>query len=115
MLRWYITATGLTASNQSLADQDLSGLLLILSAQYKVISVITSINSMQTSCFFALQYLNAKTSFTGGARSDFLSSQTLASSEQISSFSSFIFECVFLVLVTQIILLVVSLGLLYYY
>ena len=40
---------------------------------------------MQTSCFFALQYLNSITFFTGGiGGSDLLSSQFLASSEQIS-------------------------------
>ena len=70
---------------------------------------------MQTSCFFVLQYLTSIASITGGGGSDFLSFQTLAISEQISSLSSFLFECVFLVLVTHIILLVRSLGLLYYY
>ena len=70
---------------------------------------------MQTSCFFVLQNLNSITSITGGGSSDFLSSQILASSEQNSSFSSFLFEFVFLVLVTHIILSVVSLGLLYYH
>ena len=44
---------------------------------------------MQTSCFFVVQYLYSKTSITGGGSSDFLFSQILASSEQISSFSSF--------------------------
>ena len=40
---------------------------------------------MQTSCFFVPQYLFSITSFTGGiGGSDFLSSQILASSEQIS-------------------------------
>ena len=44
---------------------------------------------MQTSCFFILQYLNSINSITGGlggSRSDFLSFQNLASSEQISYF-----------------------------
>ena len=69
---------------------------------------------MQTSCFFILQYLNVIISVTGDiGGSDFLSSPTLTSSEQISSFFSF--ECVFQVLVTHKILLVVGLGLLYYY
>ena len=69
---------------------------------------------MQTSCFFILQYLNFIISSTGGfGGSDFLSSPTLTSSEQISFFFSF--QCVFQVLVTHKILLVVSLGLLYYY
>ena len=39
---------------------------------------------MQTSCFFVLQYINSLTSIPGGGGSDFLSSQILASSEQIS-------------------------------
>ena len=39
---------------------------------------------MQTSCFIVLQYLNSITSITGGGGTDFLSSQILASSEQIS-------------------------------
>ena len=40
---------------------------------------------MQTSCFLVLQYLNSITSITGGiVGSDFLFSQILASSEQIS-------------------------------
>ena len=70
---------------------------------------------MQTSYFFVLKYLNSVTSTIGGGGvSDFLSSQILASSEQTSSFSNFLFECVFLVLVTHRILLVVSVGLLYY-
>ena len=38
---------------------------------------------MQASCFFVLQYLNFKISITGGGGSDFLSFQSLASSEQI--------------------------------
>ena len=70
---------------------------------------------MQTSCFFVLQYLNSITSITRGGDSDFLPFQNLASSEQSSSFSAFLFECVFLVLVTCLNLLVVSLGLHYYY
>ena len=81
MLRGHLTFTGLTAFNQSLADQDLSGLLLFLCAEYRVISITNTINSMQTSCFFVLQYLNSITSLTGGGGSDFLSSQILASSE----------------------------------
>ena len=49
---------------------------------------------MQTSCFFVFQFfqnLNSITSITGGSGScsDFLSLQTLASSEQISSFLIF--------------------------
>ena len=67
---------------------------------------------MQTSCFFVFQYLNSIISITGDGGSDFLFLQFLASSKQISSFSSFLFECKFLVLVTRIILLVVNLGLL---
>ena len=39
---------------------------------------------MQTSCFFVLQFLNSISSSTDGGGSDFLSSQILASSEQIS-------------------------------
>ena len=66
---------------------------------------------MQTSCFFILQYLNFIISVTGDiGGSDFLSSPILTNSEQISSFFSF--ECVFQVLVTHKILLVVGLGLL---
>ena len=42
---------------------------------------------MQTSCFFFLQYLNSITFIDGGGGSDFRSSPTLASSEQISSVS----------------------------
>ena len=41
MLRWYFAASGLTAFNQSLADQDLSGLLPILSVRKRVISKIS--------------------------------------------------------------------------
>ena len=70
---------------------------------------------MQTRCFFVLQYLNSITSITGASGSDFLSFPILASFKQISSFSSFLFECTFLILVTHIILLVVSLGLLYHF
>ena len=71
---------------------------------------------MQTSCFFVLRYLNSITFITGGiGGSDFLSFQILANFEQISSASSFLFEYVFLVLVTYKVLLVVGLGLLYYY
>ena len=91
-----------------------AGFCLFLSAQYRVISILNTINSMQTSFFFVLLYLNSKTSITGGCGSDFLSSQISGSFEQISSFSSFLLECAFLVLVTHIILFVVSLGLLYY-
>ena len=48
---------------------------------------------MKTSCFFVLRYLNSITFITGGiGGSDFLSSQILASSEQISFFSSFLSE-----------------------
>ena len=36
MLRWYITASQLTAFSQSLADQDFSGTLFNLSARYRV-------------------------------------------------------------------------------
>ena len=53
-------------------------------AQYRAISIVTIINSKQTSCFFVLQYLNFLTSITGGSGSDFPQSQILASSEQIS-------------------------------
>ena len=41
---------------------------------------------MQTSCFLVFQYLNSEISITGDGSSDFLYSQILASSEQISSF-----------------------------
>ena len=69
---------------------------------------------MQTSCFFALQNPDSITFITGGiGDSDSLSSQILTGSKQISSFHGFLFECVFLVLVTYKILLVVSLGILY--
>ena len=68
-----------------------AGFYLFLFAQYRVISKINTINSMQMSCFFVLQYLNSITSITGGGGSDFVSSQTLASSEQIS-FSLFLFR-----------------------
>ena len=89
MLRWLLTATGFAAFNQSLADQELIRLLismdLISSSQYRVISIITSINSMQTSCFFVFRHLKSITSITGGiCGSDLLSSQILASSEQVS-------------------------------
>ena len=40
---------------------------------------------MQTSCFFILHYLYSMTSIFGGGGCDFLSSESLASSEQISS------------------------------
>ena len=49
-----LTASGLTAFNQSLADQDLSGLLLIFSARYRM--NFNNINSLQTSCFFLLHF-----------------------------------------------------------
>ena len=74
---------------------------------------------MQTSCFFVFQFfqnLNSITSITGGggSYSDFLSLQILTSSEQISSFFNF-----FRMRVSGsrhvYNLLVVSLGLLYYY
>ena len=53
--------------------------------------MITNINSMQTSCFFVLYYLNSITFITGGiGGSDFLSSQILESFEQISSFFNFL-------------------------
>ena len=75
---------------------------------------------MQTSCFFVFQFfqnLNSITSITGGgggSYSDFLSFQILTSSEQISSFFNF-----FRMRVSGsrhvYNLLVVSLGLLYYY
>ena len=42
---------------------------------------------MQTSCFLVLNFV---ISITGGGGSDFLSSQFLASSEQISSFFKFL-------------------------
>ena len=77
---------------------------------------MNSINLMQTNYFFVLQYLNSLISLIGGGCvSDFLSFQILAGSEQTSSFSNFLFECVFLILVTHMILIVVSLGLLYCY
>ena len=41
---------------------------------------------MQTSWFFVLQYLNSTTFIFGVGGSDFLYSQTLAGSEQISYF-----------------------------
>ena len=48
---------------------------------------MTTINSMQTSCFLVLQYLVSITFITGGSGdSDSLSSRILASSEQISFF-----------------------------
>ena len=74
---------------------------------------------MQTSCFFVFQFfqnLNSITSINGGggSYSDFLSLQILTSSEQISSFFNF-----FRMRVSGsrhvYNLLVVSLGLLYYY
>ena len=55
------------------------------------------------------------TSITGGGGSDFLSSQILASSEQISSFSIFLFRMRVSGSRHLYSLLVVSLGLLYYY
>ena len=79
MLRWYLTAIGLTASNQSLAC-----FYLLFSAQYKVISIMNSIKSMQKSCFLVFHYLNSITFFAGDGGSDFLFSQILASPEQIS-------------------------------
>ena len=36
MLHWYLTAPGLTVFNQSLADQDLGRLLLILTVRHRV-------------------------------------------------------------------------------
>ena len=50
---------------------------------------------MQTSCFFVLQFfqnINSTTTMTGGGGScsDFPSLQTLAGSEQVSSFFSFL-------------------------
>ena len=98
MLRWYLNASRLTAFNQSLADQDLSGPLLNLSVRNRLISVLSTICKRAVS---SLQYLYFMISLTGGGRSDFLSSQILASSEQILAFSSFLFECTFLVLVAH--------------
>ena len=54
MLRWYITASKLTAFNQSLVHQDLSGPLPIWSARYRV--NFNNINSLHTSCFFILNF-----------------------------------------------------------
>ena len=46
---------------------------------------------MQTSCFLVLQYVNSITSSTGGVGgSDFLNSQILSSSEQISFYLGFL-------------------------
>ena len=45
---------------------------------------MNSIKSLQKSCFLVFQYLNSITSFAGDGGSDFLFSQILASSEQIS-------------------------------
>ena len=53
--------------------------------------MINTINSMQRSCSFVHQNLNYMTSITGGGGSDFLSSQILANSEQIS-FSLVVFR-----------------------
>ena len=91
MLHWFLTTTGLTAFNQPLADQDLSGFYLYWSSQYRAISIITNINSMQTSCFLVLRFFQSLISITlfnggGGSCFDFLSLQILTSSEQISSF-----------------------------
>ena len=115
MLRWYLTAPKLTAFNQSLADQDLSGPLFNLSAPCRVNFNIKYYQLNADEFFLHFSISNSYTSITGGGGSDFLSFQTLASSEQTSSFSSFLFGWVFMVLVTHLILILVSLGLLYYY
>ena len=47
---------------------------------------------MQTSCFLVIQYPNFLISINGGGGSDFLSSQIIANSEQISSFFNFFFR-----------------------
>ena len=98
MLRWYLNASKLTASNQSLADQDLSGPLLILSVQFRVnfddIRPFTNELLVVVVLIFSLQIQASWANF-------------------IFLYSSF--ECRFLVLVTHIDFLVVSLRLLYYY
>ena len=69
---------------------------------------------MQTRCFFVLQYLNSITFITGGIDGfDFLS-QILASSEQ-HSFSLFFVRMRVSGSRHSYSLLVVSLGILYYY
>ena len=102
MVRWYLTASKLTALNQSQADQDLNASLLILFVRYRV--NFNNINFLRTSCFFILQYLKIMISITGGVDSDFLFSW--ASFEQVSILSEFLllsFECVFLVRVIYIV------------
>ena len=82
-----------------------AGFYLYWSSQYRVIPIIINFNSMQTSCFFILRYLDSMIFISGGlggSFSDFLSLQNLASSEQIS-FSLVFLECVFLVLVTYVV------------
>ena len=49
-------------------------------------STTNTINSVQTSCFLVLNFIIF---FTGGGGSDFLSSQILTSSKQISFFFKF--------------------------
>ena len=76
---------------------------------------MTSINSMQTSCFFVHQYLISTTSITGGiGGSDFLSSQFSASSGQIS-FSLVFFRMRVSGSRQMYSLLVESLGILFHY
>ena len=83
MLRWYLAASELTAFNQFLAHQDLTGPLLKLSARYRV--NFNNINSLHTSCFSIICFdIYSLWFFTGIDGSDFLSSQLLASLEQIS-------------------------------
>ena len=60
-----------------------------------------NINSLQTSCFLEhFIFSISLVSITGGGDSDFLFSQLLAGSDQISFFSS---ECAFLDLVTHLV------------
>ena len=85
MLRWNLTTSGLTAFNQSLADQYLGGLLLIVPARGRV--NIKSIKLLVNELFL-LDYLFLISTFpntSSGGGSDFLSS--LACFEQVSFLS----------------------------
>ena len=77
MLRWFLTTTGLTAFNQPLADQDLSGLLLIL-----VLPIQSNFNNIWYQLYANELFLcSSKSRFyvfiggggPGGSCSDFLS------------------------------------------
>ena len=99
MIRWYLTASGLTAFNPSLADQDLNRLLLILFVRNRAMSLTSTM--LESNLSYSLSYYYIYHWWSSFSLSLFSDSSKLWKSFIFLQFSS---ECAFLVLVTHIII-----------